>query len=65
MRATPQDITSAMQLYFTGESLRSVQKFIRLQGVEVSHQTIYNWIEKYTNLMKKYIDKIVPQVGDA
>ena len=65
MRATPQAITSAMQLYFTGESLRSVQKFIRLQGVEVSHQTIYNWIQKYTNLMKKYIDKITPQVGDA
>ena len=65
MRATPQAITSAMQLYFTGESLRSVQKFIKLQGVEVSHQTIYNWIQKYTKLMKKYIDKIVPQVGDA
>ena len=65
MHATPQAITSAMQLYFTGESLRSVQKFIRLQGVEVSHQTIYNWIQKYTNLMKKYIDKITPQVGDA
>ena len=65
MHATPQAITSAMQLYFTGESLRSVQKFIRLQGVNVSHQTIYNWIQKYTNLMKKYIDKITPQVGDA
>lgn len=65
MRATPQAITSAMQLYFTGESLRGVQKFIRLQGVNVSHQTIYNWIQKYTNLMKKYIDKITPQVGDA
>lgn len=65
MHATPQAITSAMQLYFTGESLRSVQKFIRLQGVEVSHQTIYNWINKYTALMKKYIDKITPQVGDA
>lgn len=65
MRATPQAITSAMQLYFTGESLRSVQKFIRLQGVEVSHQTIYNWIQKYTKLMKEYLDKITPQVGDA
>ena len=65
MRAAPQAIISAMQLYFTGESLRSVQKFIRLQGVEVSHQTIYNWIKKYTELMKKYIDKIVSQVGDA
>lgn len=33
MYTTPQAITSAMQLYFTGESLRSVQKFIKLQGV--------------------------------
>lgn len=62
---TRQAITSAMQLYFTGESLRNVQKFLRLQGVEVSHQTIYNWIRKYTNLMKSYLDKIVPQVGDV
>ena len=56
MRATPQIITQSLQLYFTGESLRNVQKFIKLQGVTVSHQTIYNWIEKYTNLMKKYLD---------
>ena len=38
MRANPQAVTSAMQLYFTGESLRSIQKFLRLQGVTVSHQ---------------------------
>ncbi|MCV0398366.1 MAG: DDE-type integrase/transposase/recombinase [Nitrosarchaeum sp.] len=65
MRATPQAITSAMQLYFTGESLRSVQKFLRLQGVDVSHQTILNWITKYTKVMKSYLDKITPQVGNA
>ena len=53
-----------MQLYFTGESLRNVQKFLRLQGVNVSHKTIYTWIKKYTKLMEKYLDKIVPQVGD-
>lgn len=65
MHATPQAITSAMQLYFTGESLRSVQKFLRLQGIKVSHMTVYNWISKYTNLMEKYLEKITPQVGDT
>ncbi|MDE1819079.1 MAG: DDE-type integrase/transposase/recombinase [Thaumarchaeota archaeon] len=65
MRATPKSITSAMQLYFTGESLRNVQKFLRLQGVEISHQTVLNWITKYTGLMKGYLDKITPQVGDT
>lgn len=65
MKHNPKAITSAMQLYFTGESLRGVQKFLRLQGADVSHVTIYKWIRKYTNLMTAYLDKIIPQVGDA
>lgn len=65
MRSTPHAVTSAMQLYFTGESLRSIQKFLRLQGVEVSHQAIYKWIKKYTKLMENYLAKITPQVGDT
>ncbi|MGA3407094.1 MAG: IS6 family transposase, partial [Candidatus Bathyarchaeia archaeon] len=63
LKATPQIVTSALQLYFTGKSLRNTQKFLRLQGVQVSHQTVYNWIEKYTTLMEKYLDKITPQVS--
>ncbi|MBI3841728.1 MAG: IS1/IS6 family transposase [Thaumarchaeota archaeon] len=65
MRATPQAITSAMQLYFTGESLRNVQKYLLLQGVNVSHKTIYFWIRKYTKTMQEYLNKITPQVGDT
>lgn len=41
MHATPHVITSAIQLYFTGESLRNVQKFLRLQGVNISHVAVY------------------------
>jgi transposase-like protein len=65
MKANPQAITASMQLYLSGESLRNVQKFLRLQGVNVSHVAIYKWISKYTNLMEKYLDKITPQVGDT
>lgn len=65
MRSNPQVITSALQLYFTGESLRSIQKFLRLQGKQVTHKTIYTWIKKYTKLMQDYLDNIVPQVGDT
>ena len=65
MRSSPQIITSALQLYFTGESLRSIQKFLRLQGKEVSHKTIHVWIKKYTKLMGTYLDNITPQVGDT
>jgi len=65
MRATPQIITSAMQLYFTGESLRNVQKFLRLQGVKVSHVAILKWIKKYVVLMNEYLEKMKPQVSDT
>ncbi len=65
MKASPQVITSAMQLYFTGESLRNVQKFLTLQGVKVSHVAIYKWIKKYIGLMETYLEKITPNVSDT
>jgi transposase-like protein len=65
MKASPQAITSAMQLYFTGESLRNVQRFLKLQGVKVSHVAVYKWIQKYVSLMQRYLDQITPQVSDV
>jgi len=64
MKFSPQTITSALQLYFTGESLRNVTKFLRLQGVEVDHKTVYRWIKKYVKLMENYLEQIIPQVSD-
>jgi transposase-like protein len=65
MKHNPQAITSAMQLYFSGESLRNTQKSLRLLGVDVSHKTVFMWIKKYVSLMGSYIDKIVPNVSDT
>jgi len=65
MKHNPQAITSAMQLYFSGESLRNTMESLKLLGVEVSHQTVYNWIKKYVRLMKDYAEKIVPNVSDT
>jgi transposase-like protein len=64
MKHNPKAITAAMQLYFSGESLRNTQRSLKFIGAEVSHQTISNWIEKYTVLMKNYMDKLQPNVGD-
>jgi transposase-like protein len=65
MKHNPRGITTAMQLYFSGESLRNTARSLRLIGVEVSYQTVWNWIEKYTALMEKHLTKIQPQVGDT
>ena len=65
MKHNPQAITSAMQLYFSGESLRNTMKSLKLLGVEVSHQTVYNWISKYIALMQNYVEKLNPNVSDT
>ncbi len=65
MKHNPQAVTTAMQLYFSGESLRNTQRSLRLIGVKVSHQTVYNWIKKYVGLMENYLKKIKPNVGDT
>ena len=64
MHATPQMVTSAMQLYFTGESFRNVKRFLELQGVKMSHVAVYRWIRKYVGLMQTYLEKNKPNVGD-
>lgn len=65
MKHNPKGITMAMQLYFSGESLRNVQRSLELLGMKVSHQTVWNWISKYVSLMERYLDKITPQVGET
>jgi transposase-like protein len=65
MKHSPQGITAAMQLYFSGESLRNTAKSLRLIGVQVSHKTVYCWIRKYVELMGKYLNQIKPQVSDT
>ena len=65
MKHNPQAVTTAMQLYFSGESLRNTQKSLRLLGVDVSHKTVYMWIKKYVNLMEEYVMKLKVDVSDT
>ena len=64
MRATPDQITAAMNLYFNGESSRKTAQSLTLLGVKTTHTTIQNWIKKYVGIMDKYLDRITPQVGE-
>jgi len=65
MKASPDAITSAMQLYFSGELLRNTQKFLMLRGVQANHVTVYRWITKYVKLMQKYLEQMKPQLSDT
>lgn len=63
MKHSPQAITTAIQLYFSGESLRNTQKSLRYIGVDVAHTTVNRWIEKYIGIMKTYADNLKPNVS--
>lgn len=65
MKAPPQAITAALQLYFGGESLRRTREFLELQGIKICHKTVYNWIQRYVELMQSYVEHIKPNVSDA
>jgi transposase-like protein len=65
MKHNPKAITTAMQLYFSGESLRNTQKSLKLIGTEISHRTVANWIEKYVGIMKTYVDNLKPNVSQT
>lgn len=65
MKHNPQAVTTAMQLYFSGESFRNTQKSLKLLGVEVSHKTVFMWIKKYVRLMRDYSETLTPNVSDT
>ena len=64
-RATPEQITMAVELVFSGLSSRKAATTLRKMKVKVSHQTVFNWSEEYGNIMEAYMDKVRPQVGEA
>lgn len=65
MKNSPQDITTAMHLYFSGLSFRNVTRALKLRGVSVSHVAVYKWVTNYTTLMQQYLEKIQPDVSDT
>jgi len=65
MRAKPEAITMAMQLYFTGVSLRNTKRALALRGVKVSHVAVLKWVRKYVALMDGYLSQITPKVSDT
>jgi putative transposase len=49
-------------LYFKGISLRKVCDHLQLfYGVKPSHATIINWISKFVDVVKPYVDSIEPR----
>lgn len=59
MRKEARIIAMALDLYFEGLSVRKVSRQLRrIFGVEVDPSSIWNWIQKYSRLVKAYVDTL-------
>lgn len=64
MKATPETVTVALDLFFKGISMRSIVDHLKqFHSVDVSHVAVYKWIRKYVKLLKEYADQLVPKVS--
>ena len=44
--------------------LETLQTVLSKEEIEVSYCSIYNWIEKYSKMTSRYLNDIVPRVGN-
>jgi putative transposase len=57
-------ITGALQMYYSGMSVRDIENHYEMLGITVDHSTIYDWICKYSTMVSKYLNEIVPRTGN-
>jgi transposase-like protein len=64
LKGNPKTITLVLDLYFKGISLRKIQDHLnQFYNLKVSHATIYNWIMKFTQMIKNYTDNLKPETS--
>jgi transposase-like protein len=63
MRIQSRIISSSIDMYFEGLSVRKIQTQIKkLFGVDVSQMAVWKWIMKYSKLVSKYVETLSPQL---
>jgi transposase-like protein len=63
MRTQSRIISSSIDFYFEGLSVRKIQTQIKkLFGVDVSQVAVWKWIMKYSKLVSQYVETLSPQL---
>ena len=58
-------ITRALQMYFSGMSVRDIADCFEQEEIEISYRAVYGWIEKYSKMTHDYLKGIVPRVSET
>ena len=51
-------------MYYSGMSVRDISNHYEMMGTDVNESTVYRWVDKYSKMTAKYLNGIVPRVGD-
>jgi transposase-like protein len=66
MKYNPKIIALTLDLYFKGVSLRKISHHLKqFYELDISHKSVYNWIEKYVGIMNQYVNNIQPDIGNV
>lgn len=57
-------ITRALQIYFSGMSVRDVVDCFEQEEIDVFYQSVYNWIKKYPKMISNYVKGIIPRISE-
>ena len=64
MKKNEDKICQAIDTYFEGLSLRKVKRnFFKYGDLMISHQSVLNWLRKYSYLIGKYVSTLQPQLS--
>ncbi len=64
-RAEPEKIALALDLYYRGLSVRKVaEHFKQVHNLDVSHMTVYRWIEQYSRLASEWMNSQQVHTGE-
>ena len=64
LKLSPEMITSALLMYYTGSSTPAIEQNFAQKGIKISYRTIYNWVIKYNELMDDYLLDLILQIGE-
>jgi len=66
LKYDPHTISLTLDLYFKGVSLRKITDHLKqFYGLNVSHVTIYNWINKYVGILSEYVSTLEPELSNV
>ena len=62
-RYSPEIVSEAMHLYFSGTSSNAIADLFETRGIDVDGSTVRKWVKRYSKVAHLFTDSITPDVG--